>query len=143
LHALLICPKTSVSSGACYRRYDETATDFSDGGATEKAIAALTGENPNEAGRYLMNDLYIPASSLCSDVKKALEEAQSFSPLSAVMTGSGSAVLALFETEELCRWAKSRYRGKFKTEVIKTLDPHAKKPIWATPFALRKEEIEE
>ena len=89
-----------------------------------------------------MNDLYAPASSLCKDVEKALSEANSFSPLGAVMTGSGSAVLALFETEELCRWAKSRYVGKFKTQVIKTLDPQAEKRGWWFPFALRKDETE-
>jgi fructose-1,6-bisphosphatase-3 len=39
------------------------------------------------------------------------------------MTGSGSCVFALFETRELCEWAKSRYRGDFRAYVVKTVIP--------------------
>jgi len=56
-------------------------------------------------------------------VEKVYAEAASFSPLGTVMTGSGSCVLALFETKELCEWAKSRYRGKFTAQVVKTVTP--------------------
>jgi hypothetical protein len=51
------------------------------------------------------------------------------------MTGSGSAVLALFESEELCRYAKSRYRGKFRAAVVKTLDPQ-KQNFLKSPFLI-------
>ena len=70
------------------------------------------------------------------------------SVLGAVMTGSGSAVLALFETRELCEWAKSRYKGKFRTYVVQTVIPDytacGKKVAsgWRNPFALSEEEME-
>ncbi|MBO5363557.1 MAG: 4-(cytidine 5'-diphospho)-2-C-methyl-D-erythritol kinase [Clostridia bacterium] len=141
LNFLLICPSGGVSAGACYQEYDRLHEVDKPSGYTEKAIEALQSNDVYALGRYLMNDLYIPSANLCKDVGKALEEARSFSPIAAVMTGSGSAVLALFETEELCRWAKSRYRGKFHVETVKTVDVRNKKS-WSFPFALRAEELE-
>jgi 4-diphosphocytidyl-2C-methyl-D-erythritol kinase len=73
-------------------------------------------------------------------VETAYEQAKSFSPLGAVMTGSGSAVFALFETKELCQWAQSRYKGKFRTYVAETLVPdylNGKKTFgFKNPFVL-------
>ena len=147
LHLLLFCPQTDVSSGACYREYDRLSLRTDVQNATENLIAALATGRENDGGRYLMTDLYIPAASLNPDVKTAMEEAQSFSPLGAVMTGSGSCVLAWFETKELCEWAKSRYRGKFRTIVTKTVVPDYKKSArrfgFRNPFVLSQEEIEQ
>ncbi len=140
LHFLLIYPQSGVSAGECYRKYDQQNEADHPCGATENAIVSWQRGQVNDIGRYLMNDLYTPAATLCKDVETALAEANSFSPLGAVMTGSGSAVLALFETEALCRWAKSRYVGKYKTRVIKTINPQAEKRGWWFPFALRKDE---
>ena len=138
----MICPQGGVSAGACYREYDSLNAQDSVGGNTEKAIAAWTAGDVYGLGRYLTNDLYPAAANLCGDVKRAIEEANAFSPIASVMTGSGSAVLALFETEELCRWAKSRYRGKFRVSTVKTIDPNERKKGWAFPFALRADEYE-
>ena len=124
LYMLLICPSSSVSAGACYKKYDELLqgnVGFSTGEKTKKCIQALLDGNVNDGGRYLTNDLYTPASMLNLEVKEAFCQAMSFAPSGAVMTGSGSCVLALFENRELCEWAKSRYKGKFKTYVVKTV----------------------
>ena len=103
--------------------------------------------NVNEAGRYLMNDLFVPALHLNQNVETAKREALSFSPLGATMTGSGSGVIALFETKELCEWAKSRYKGKFRAYVVSTLTPDYTKTrktiAFRNPFVLSEEEIEE
>ena len=92
----------------------------------------------------MTNDLYVPALHLNSDVEKAHDEAVSFSPLGVTMSGSGSAVLALFETKELCEWAKSRYRGKYRTCVVKTVVPDYTKTkkafAWSNPFVLSADE---
>lgn len=150
LHFLLICPNTSVSAGECYRAFDTQPRTLEYRGCqTENCIDFLRKNDLNEGGRYLMNDLFRAAYSLNMDVGKAYEEAQSFSPLGATMSGSGSCVFAMFETKELCEWAKSRYKGKFRTYVVKTVIPDytgkAKKPKkgWQNPFALSTEEIEE
>ena len=144
LHMLALLPRTSVDTGACYREYDAMPIKTGEQNATEKVIAVLTLKKVEEAGRYLTNDLFPPAARLNADVKQAYEEVLSFSPLGAVMTGSGSCVFALFETRELCEWAKSRYKGKCKTFVLKTVVPKIQeKRIWKNPFALSAEEIEE
>ena len=95
-----------------------------------------------------MNDLFRAAYSLNMDVGKAYEEAMSFSPLGAAMSGSGSCVFAMFETKELCEWAKSRYKGKFHTYVVETVIPDYTKivkntTVWRNPFVLSDEEMEE
>lgn len=151
LHLLLICPKSGVSAGACYRKYDELPQTLQEREKyTESCIGALRQKDKNGVGRYLMNDLYVPALHLNPDVQAAYEQARSFSPLGVTMTGSGSAVLALFETKELCDWARSRYKGRFRTYVTETVVPDytdtAKKKTglggWRNPFVLSEEEKE-
>lgn len=141
LHLLLLCPNSSVSSGGCYRAYDGLNAGFTAGENTEKCVAALSRGDINEGGRYLTNALFQSAVTLNHDVQIAQNEAESFSPLGAVMTGSGSAVAALFETKELCEWAKSRYRGKFRAIVTKTVIPqNLENRGWRNPFSLNKHE---
>ena len=135
LHFLAICPKDGCSSGACYREYDRLNAQKSGKSYTQNAIAALQKQDVSELGRCLTNDLFLPATSLCASVRKAYDEGAAFSPLGTVMTGSGSCVLAMFETKELCEWAKSRYRGKFRTLVLKTVVPNKMKK-WSNPFVL-------
>jgi 4-diphosphocytidyl-2-C-methyl-D-erythritol kinase len=137
LHFLAICPKDGCSSGACYREYDRLNSEKRKESYTQNAIDALKANDALGLGRYLTNDLFLPATSLCESVKKAYEEASSFSPLGTVMTGSGSCVLAMFETKELCEWAKSRYRGKFRSFVLKTVVPKKVKE-WKNPFVLEE-----
>lgn len=145
LNFLLICPESGVSAGACYKKYDEVPHTLQwRESATQGCIDALLQNRINEGGRYLMNDLYVPALHLNKDVEKAHEEAVSFSPLGVTMSGSGSAVLALFETKELCEWAKSRYRGKYRIYVVQTVVPDYTKTKrtfgWSNPFVLSDEE---
>ena len=142
LHFLAIYPPTPVSAGACYQQYDALQIPFSNGEKTSAFLTFLESKiTPNEGGRYLTNDLFKAACALNSDVQKAYAEALSFSPLGAVMSGSGSCVLAWFETKELCEWAKSRYKGKFKTLLLKTVAPEKeKRKLFRNPFALTETE---
>ncbi len=138
LHALLICPDSSVSTAACFAAYDAQPKTLEYRGCpAEDWIRILSQGQANEGGMYLTNDLFRAACSLNGDVAKAKEEGGSFSPLGVSMTGSGSAVFALFETKELCEWAKSRYKGKFRTYVIETVVPnYEKKSGIKNPFVL-------
>ena len=137
LHLLLICPKSGVSAGACYREYDRLGRSFE---PRTGRVLELMG-SPQWAAKLYGNDLAEAASSLNSDVAAALREARSFSPLGASVTGSGSAVFAVFETAELCEWAKSRYRGKFRTFTVHAVDPKAEKTKrMRNPFSLGEDE---
>ncbi len=149
LYFLLLCPSTSVSAGACYCAYDSLPKTLEYRGCqTERCIEFIRQNDLNEGGRYLMNDLFRAAYSLNEEVGKAYEEAASFSPLGVTMSGSGSCVLAMFETKELCEWAKSRYRGKFRAFVVQTVVPDYEaackgKAKWHNPFGVSQAEIEE
>ena len=149
LHFLLICPNSSVSAGECYRTFDEQPRTLEyRGSQTQRCIEFLRQKDLNEGGRYLMNDLFRASNALNEDVGKAYEQAQSFSPLGVTMSGSGSSVIALFETRELCEWAKSRYKGKFRTYVVETVIPNytacarKERSAWRNPFVLSEEEME-
>lgn len=133
LNFLLLCPKTPVSAGGCYRKYDELG--LSRFANTQKAIEAYYSGDLEALGKALSNDLFEPAKALNSDVGRAYEELLSFSPLGVCMTGSGSCVFALFESKELCEWAKSRYRGAFRAIVCSSRKGGFDKII-KNPFAL-------
>ena len=121
LNLLLFCPTSSVSAGACYREYDNAPSNTCP--ATENAIAALMDKDVYTLGRYLSNGLFQPATRCNSEVKTAYEQAAAFSPEGVTMTGSGSCVMAMFDCLELCAWARSRYKGSFKTYTVKTVTP--------------------
>lgn len=122
LHFLLLCPNTPVSTKACFERYDSLPKTLEwKESATENCYKALVQNQLNDVGRYLTNDLFLAATHLNPDVQTAYDEAKSFSPLGVSMTGSGSAVFALFESKELCLWAKSRYRGRARAYAVSTV----------------------
>ncbi len=136
LHALLFLPDSPVSTGACYAKYDE-APDALRADSARLASALERGDFAGVA-QNVYNALEKPACALNGDVREALEAARSFSPAACAVTGSGSAVFALFEAEELCRWAKSRYKGKIKTRVVTTASK--RKAAVRNPFVLSEEE---
>lgn len=129
---LLFLPKTPVSTAACYRRYDAAPDPLrADSAALARALVA--GDFAGVAGN-VYNALQAPACALNGEVAEALEAAASFSPSACAVTGSGSAVFALFESEELCRWAKSRCRGKLAVRVVRTV--RKGRPALRNPFVL-------
>ncbi len=144
LHLLLLCPQTDISTAACFSAYDTQPKTLEYRGCPARdVLACLQKCEPNEGGMYLMNDLFRAANSLNPDVGRAYEELNGFSPLGVNMTGSGSGVYALFETKELCEWAKSRYKGKFRAYVTQTVVPDYTQKIskgWRNPFARTLEE---
>lgn len=138
LHFLLICPASGVSSAACYREYDDLAQKSDP--TTSFVLARMRAGDWRGAAGAFQNALYPAAARLNRDAEIALEEAKSFSPLGAGMTGSGSAAFALFESAELCEWAKSRYRGSFRAICADAVSPAAYRKAARNPFALGEEE---
>ena len=119
LHFILLKPRGGVSTSECYALYDRLSCGT--GGNSFAAVEAITKGDVQALGKSLHNALYEPAVRLNPDVKTAFEELEAFSPLGVCMTGSGSAVFALFENAEFCAWAKSRYRGKFNCIQLKSV----------------------
>lgn len=120
LDFLVLLPPQGVSTAECYREYDNLP-DYTSGCAIAKK--ALEEGDISEFARNINNSLFRAAAQLNGDIKTAYEELASFAPLGVSMTGSGSAVFAIFENAEFCAWAKSRYCGKFKAIQLKTILP--------------------
>ena len=135
MHFFLLCPKSDVSTAECYKTYDELPNEKK-AGRTERCLQAYRGMGLGEAARFFGNDLYESAKSLNDDVGEAVAILKGFSPLGAGMTGSGSAAFALFETRELCEWAKSRYRGKFRSYLADAVYPAEKKRKYSNPYSI-------
>ena len=133
---LVVCPKSGVSAAECYREYDRLGMTYEP--RTERFLTALK-ENPAWAARLFGNDLGNAAASLNGDVGRALDAVKALSPMGASVTGSGSAVFALFETSELCEWAKSRYKGKGRVYTVRCIDP-VKTKRGRSLYALGEEE---
>ena len=141
LYMLLFLPKEGVSAAECYRAYDDSPDPLRQD--SENMVKALAAGDFGAAAASVYNALGAPAARLSDGVKEALSAAASFNPSAYAVTGSGSGVFALFEGEALCRWAKSRYKGKLRTRVVKTVMPKdAKVSRLACPYALTEEEIE-
>ena len=115
---LLLKPPEGVSTAECYRLYDNAPKVVS---GSQNAVDALICGDKAALGKSLCNALYEPAARLNPDIKRAYDELSAFSPLGVGMTGSGSAVFALFENADFCAWAKSRYKGKFDCIQLKSI----------------------
>ena len=138
MHFILLCPKSGVSTTECYQTYDGLP-HMAKAGRTERCLEAYRGMGVGEAARLFGNDLYESAKTLNPDVGEAVTALKSFSPLGVSMTGSGSGAFALFETRELCEWAKSRYKGKFRAYTVPAIYPAEKKSRFANPYSIEGE----
>ena len=124
LYLLLLCPNSSVSAGACYKKYDELPQTLQwKESATDGCIKALQEGNIAGACKYVTNDLYIPALYLNGDVEEAKKQMKALNPLVAGMTGSGSCVFGIFPTAKARDVAKKQYQGSFCVIATKTVTP--------------------
>ena len=120
LYLLLLCPEASVSTKECFELCDRL-DECSATGATSRAIDCYLAEDLEGLGKNLFNSMYPAAKRLCKEVEEGYETLKSFSPLGVTMTGSGSCVMALFESVEFCQYAKSRYKGDALCLIAKTV----------------------
>ena len=135
LNFLLLLPRSGVSSRECYQKSDELPVAAPH---TERVLECLRSGNIEWAAKLFSNGLYDAARALNQDVERAADALRQFSPWCVCMTGSGSGVFAVFETPELCDWARSRYRGAFKALRLKAVEPKRKRN--QNPYVLHGEE---
>lgn len=119
MHFLILAPEEGVSTAACYAEYDRLGCKR--GFRTEEAARLLAAGDLPMAARLFGNDLYPAAASLSRGAEEAYRELLDLSPLGASMTGSGSAAFAVFGEEKLCAAAASRYRGKSRPILTKSV----------------------
>lgn len=118
---LLLLPEGTVSAGACYGEYDRSPDPLRADSA--RLAAALARGDFAGVCANVYNALGAPACALCEGTAEALALARSLSPAACAVTGSGSAVFALFESEELCLWAREKCRGRkgLRAQVVHTV----------------------
>ncbi len=134
---LVLYSEQQISTAACFAKYDEAKTVFPP--RTERALEGFSSGNLEWAAKVFGNHLTDAATEILPEMGETLKTLRGFSPMGWGMTGSGSAAYAVFPTEELALWAKSRYRGKRRAAVVKSVDPRAKKS-WRNPYALAEDE---
>lgn len=121
LDIAIVLPSGGVSTAECYKKYDSLPAGGR--GFTSAACAAIEAGDKAELGKNLYNGLFGAACALNGGVGAAYGELESFGPYGVTMTGSGSAVFALFENDSFARYAQSRYRGKNTFILTKTKLP--------------------
>lgn len=120
LNFLLLLPREGVSTAECYKFYDESHAEKL---SSEFALSSLLSGDIAGLGQNLNNALLTPAKKLNGGIEEAVKELSAFAPSGVNMTGSGSGVYALFDSAEMCAYAKSRYRGKCTAIQLKSYIP--------------------
>ncbi len=120
LNLVLLVPRGGVSTAACY-----ALSDGLDKGAyaTQNAVDAIISRDEHRLCRNLNNHLYGAAVRLNPAVEEAKAQLEEFDPLGVNMTGSGSGVYAVTENDQFAQYMKSRYRGKHRLILTKTIIP--------------------
>lgn len=135
LHFLIATPKKEIAAKDCYNEFDKLPSPPLK--QAEKLIENLTKGIIKKEDFY--NALYAPACRLNAEVERVYGLIAGLSPSAVFMTGSGSSVVSVFETRELCEWAKDKLKREnlslFVTESLtekETESPYALK----NPFIL-------
>lgn len=120
LQLVLLVPKGGVSTASCYAKSDEFIHGAPQSDVVEKALIA---DDLQALCCGLNNHLYAAASTLNAGVEDAVNELKSFDPLGVNMTGSGSGVYAVMQNDQFSGYVKSRYLGKHRLILTKTVLP--------------------
>ena len=124
-YALMITPETPCSTAEVFAALDRGGYPCGAAQSADEAWIDLQSGDFMRLAANLHNDLYLPAAACNPQVAEAYEALRSMSPSGVVMSGSGSAVFALFESKELVWWAASRLKRKYDCRVVKIFgNPH-------------------
>ena len=125
LPVLIVKPSEGVSTPECFKAIDSEELPFFDGDAYAGYVSSLTEEKDSlsdkldlflTGGELLVNDLQKPAVNSVPQIGEIITALKDAGASYAAMTGSGSAVFALFDSEE---------KAKEVSDTVKT-DPRAK-----------------
>lgn len=119
LHFLIATPKVEISARDCYNEFDNCPSLKKEGGA-EKIIENLKHGRVEKTDFY--NALFYPACRLDDEIERVYGLIAGLSPSAVFMTGSGSSLVSIFETKELCEWAKDKLKNeKLNLQVAESL----------------------
>lgn len=115
LYMVVIPAEGGVNTAECYKLSDGCGQKPVLNGS-ERLIEHL--KNDKIVYEDFYNALYAPAVILNKNVKTAFDALNSLSPSAVSMSGSGSSVFAIFDTFELCMWAHSKIKYRFKNAFV-------------------------
>ena len=107
LYFVIACAKGGVNTAACYKKYDELEKPTYRP-TSEEFIERLKSDSAKDDDYF--NALYPPAAEINPKVKELYEAMKALSPKGCAMSGSGSGVFAIFDSAELCEWAKEKIK---------------------------------
>lgn len=120
LYLIIAFPACGVSTSACYALSDAYPEMRRTSAAVQRAIC---GGRLQELGRSLSNGLYPAAAVIEPQIKYAVNDLAALAPLGVNMTGSGSAVYALFGDGPSRDAALKNYRGRCRAIAARTVIP--------------------
>ena len=118
LPVIIICHDKGISARECYREYD--AMNESSLGCTDDAVKAIMDGDSDKFFGLLKNDLYKPALGFVPEMAGAIADLKKVGAVTALMTGSGSAVYGLFDNTRKASSAYKKLYEIYGDKVIKT-----------------------
>jgi 4-diphosphocytidyl-2-C-methyl-D-erythritol kinase len=110
---LIVFPGVGLSTATVYRALNLRLTK-----CEKKLRKFLLKNEAFKAEIHLCNDLELPAIQICPDVAAIKSELLQQGALGAVMSGSGSAVLGLFENTDTARQARRAFADREDWQVF-------------------------
>ena len=110
LNILLAIPETGVNTGECYKEADRLEkTEFA---SVNELIDGVYDKDYAKISKNAKNGLFEAAKNLNGEVKATYEEVKKLSPSVVSMTGSGSAIFAVFSSRRLCALAENALKER-------------------------------
>ncbi len=107
LSLLIVKPKAGINTGKLFSNLKLPCAHYDVSGAAH----AYLSDDPRELGRRMGNSLETEAFSAAPQIAEIKNRMLGCGALGACMTGSGSAIVGLFEDLEHAQWASSRFMG--------------------------------
>ena len=116
--AVIFCDG-GVDTATCFKLFDEMQKP-SESGAIARLIDSFQQNSPDYS--LCVNHLTAPAIKINPKVKEGLDALKQLSPRACFMTGSGSAVCAIFDCEQLSSWAVQKLKNQgFNAIAVKNI----------------------
>ena len=117
LYLVIITESQQVSSRASYKAFDEQGKTYKP--CTVAAEKALKNGQFDKFCSVIKNDLYKASSTLVEEIKNNLAELKKAGAPAQVMTGSGSAVVGIFNDKRQRDKVYKKLLSKYKDKLIK------------------------
>lgn len=122
LYFLIVAGEKGVDTAQCFARYDKKGITYPP--CTERALGKLLKGDVKGYAAVAKNDLYPSACELCRGIDESVAALGEFAP--SFMTGSGSAVFAVFGSARERNAAYAALKGVYGKRLIKAETENAR-----------------